>query len=454
MRRYDEGRGELGRVKTPILDFIKAYNKKRSARFHMPGHKGKRFIFNEKYDITEISGADVLYSPSGIILESENNLSSLFGTAHSFYSTEGASLVIRTMLAILKKHSPSCEILATRNAHKSFLYACALLDIEPVFIGDSEGICECLLTKSKLDEYLSKTSKAPMALYVTSPDYLGNLADIKGIGEICKKHGILLLVDNAHGAYLNFLKPNLHPIALGADMVADSAHKTLPTLTGGAYLHISNSAPCEILDGVRDAFSLFASTSPSYLILASLDKTNAYLHSQGIKEFEKCRENVEKCKQKITKLGFSLLCSEPLKICILPNSYGYTGYELSKYLSKHSVECEYADKTHLVLMCTPKNKSADYKRLVSLLSRLERRDGIEFSVPKITACKRELSICNSLFSPSEKVKAEDSENRICASVSVSCPPAIPIVIAGEKITGEHIDALKYYGVDFIDVIKN
>ena len=238
----------------------------------MPGHKGKDFLGFESLDITEIDGADVLYSASGIIKESEEIAASLFGTEKTFFSTEGSSLCIRAMLYLTKRYAARkgerAKILATRNAHKTFITASAILDIDVSF--------------TSLDELFSKAEgEKPTAVYVTSPDYLGNIADIRSISELCEKVGAILLVDNAHGAYLKFLNESRHPIDLGADMCCDSAHKTLPVLTGGAYLHISKSAPKLFSEDAEDALSVFASTSPSYLTLASLDMANKFISEEG-----------------------------------------------------------------------------------------------------------------------------------------------------------------------------
>ena len=213
----------------------------------MPGHKGKPHLGCEAGDITEIDGADVLYSACGIIDESERNASDLFHTAHTFYSTEGSSLAIRAMLALVREQSADDRplILAARNAHKAFVYGCALLDlrVEWLYPQQSHHVCDATITPSQLQKRLAEQTEKPCAVYVTSPDYLGNISDIAGLSAVCDAYGVPLLVDNAHGAYLGFLEPSLHPITLGATICCDSAHKTLPVLTGGAYLHVSSKAP-------------------------------------------------------------------------------------------------------------------------------------------------------------------------------------------------------------------
>ena len=327
-------------MKTPICDFVNEYKKSGKLRLHMPGHKGNAFLGIEDCDITEISGADVLYHADGIIKRSEENASDLFGTAKTVYSAEGSSLAIRAMLYLVRLCGKKPLVAAGRNAHKVFMTACALLDVEIawIFPENRGNMISCEISPAYLDEFLCSSKEKPSAVYITSPDYLGNVADIKGLSAVCKKHGVLLAVDNAHGAYLNFLPENRHPIALGADICCDSAHKTLPVLTGGAYLHISKNAPKEIYDDAENAMSVFASTSPSYLILQSLDGANAYLDNGYREKLADYIKSVDALKEKLSDAGFELLGTEPLKLTVSPKSYGYKGYELADILSVNGLD--------------------------------------------------------------------------------------------------------------------
>ena len=249
----------------------------------MPGHKGKKY----GGDITEIHGADVLYSSKGIIAESQKNAAEMFGSYRTFYSAEGSTLAIKAMLALVTEGKEKRRILAGRNAHKAFIYGCALLDIIPewIFPDTFYDICTCEITPKNVEEALKKCNELPCAVYITSPDYLGVQTDIEGISKVCRAYEVPLLVDNAHGAYTAFLEKSEHPLHLGADMCCDSAHKTLPVLTGGAYLHISENGK-KYACGAQNALALFASTSPSYLILSSLDECNAYFEGDYRKELK------------------------------------------------------------------------------------------------------------------------------------------------------------------------
>ena len=213
-------------MNTPICDFVRDYAAAQPVRLHMPGHKGRGEA--ERLDITEIPGADVLYHPTGIILESERNAAALFGSRRTVYSAEGSSLSIRAMLFLAMQDSlqkgKKPRIAAGRNAHKVFITAAALLNLDVQWLYPETGgdLLSCNITPEGLEEALS-AGEPVTAVYITSPDYLGNVADIAGLSRVCRRHGCLLLVDNAHGAYLRFLPGERHPMAQGADLCCDSA---------------------------------------------------------------------------------------------------------------------------------------------------------------------------------------------------------------------------------------
>lgn len=445
-------------MKTPILDFVKSYQTSDTTRLHMPGHKGYAYLGFEPFDITEIAGADVLSDASGIIDESEKNATSLFGTAHTFYSTEGSSLVIRTMLSLVLSDWDSSErpiILAARNAHKSFLYSCALLDIDVKWLYPEEftSLCSCPITASSVEEALASMDVKPAAVYLTSPDYLGFSQDIEGIAKVCDHFRIPLLVDNAHGAYTKFLEPSRHPIDLGATMCADSAHKTLPVLTGGAYLHISKKSPVSYLELARNSMAVFASTSPSYLILQSLDFCNQYLSAGYKKRLSDCISKVEALKGFLTELGFSILDSEPLKLVIDTLACGYDGEELAKLLRGSHIEPEFADPEYLVLMFTPEITERDHERLRNAFSSIPIREALDKPVFSLSRPDALLSIRQAVFGRRRRVPVTEALGMICAAPCVSCPPAIPILVSGEPITKEAIQLFQYYGVETVEVCQ-
>lgn len=443
-------------MKTPICDFVKNYADSESVRLHMPGHKGVG-AFGEASDITEITGADSLFEANGIIRESEKNASSLFGS-DTFYSTEGSSLCIRAMVYMLslyaKENSVKPLILAGRNAHKTFLSALALTDTDVswIFPKENESYLSCSVTPSELEAIFKSSSEPPIAVYLTSPDYLGNVSDIGAIAKVCHKYGALLCVDNAHGAYLKFLSPSKHPIDLGADICCDSAHKTLPVFTGGAYLHVSANAPSLFLKEAKNALCLFGSTSPSYLILGSLDKANIYLnsHKERLREFIPLLDSL---RDELCKRGYTLIGNEELKITIDAKTYGYYGFELSDILLTQDIVCEFYDRDHLVMMFTPENTKEDIAKVKSALLSIEKKEALisapkEFSVPV-----RAMSVREAVFSPQECLPLCECEGRVLASARIPCPPAVPIAVSGEIIDQNAIETFEYYGIDSCVVVK-
>ena len=541
-------------METPICDFVKEYADNGFSRFNMPVHKGRKFIVCEKYDITEIDGADVLSHAEGIIKKSQENAAKLFGSGASFYSTEGSSQCIKTMLAVVfadyrrkllheKTDKPAnlceaqktdrqeklCEnqdtdarsfyeneiiekteaiperayVLAARNVHKSMIDALALLDLDVEFIypQDADSICVSMVTPADIMEYLEKVSDnteikteeikkildnaqrddiklsdterknicgkenkrnmLPMAVYITSPDYLGNTADIEGISKVCEKYDIPLIVDNAHGAYQAFLDEekygNIHPIKSGAAICCDSAHKTLPVLTGGAYIHVSRKYKERFAPYVASYMTMFGSTSPSYLIMQSLDMCNRYIDEKIRHELSECIGRIEKTKKVLVENNVKIVETEPLKIVIDTAAAGMEGDKLAEEFRKYKIECEYADKYFVVLMITPQNDEKDFERLekwaVETKYKRVAKKKIEPKKLILHRAERVMSIRKAAFSPYRKIKVSDAGGSICASQTIACPPAIPIAVCGERIDQNMISIFEEYGIDYVNVVS-
>lgn len=436
---------------TPICDFVRTYVSSDPMRLHMPGHKGINFLGFEDRDITEIDGADSLYEANSIIQASERNASRLFG-CRTYYSTEGASLCIRAMLYLCmlysKQEGKEPLIAAARNVHSAFIRAAAMLDFDIHWLyGDQRtGYLSCTIDPDKLDNWLSNTAVRPMAVYLTSPDYLGNISDIRTISQICHKYGVLLIVDNAHGAYLKFLPESIHPIDLGADLCCDSAHKTLPVLTGGAYLHISDCAPKLFYQFAKQALAMFGSTSPSYLILQSLDAANKYLDCDCNHKLEAFLAVCEQAKADLLSHGYSFVGNEPLKWTIDAKEFGYMGYEIADYLKKNQVHVEFSDPDYLVMMLSPGLGADGLEKLTEILTVLPKRSPLLAPSPIPMARTRILTPRQAAFAPSEFLPIEQCFGRVLASPSVGCPPAVPIVVCGEQIDENAIACFKYYGI--------
>ena len=512
-------------MKTPIVDFVNEYVAKDTIRMHMPGHKGVSHLGTEAYDITEVKDADVLYHAKGIIAESEANAAAIFRTAKTVYSTEGSSLCIRAMLMLVtmlaRLHGRQRAVIAAgRNAHKTFITAAGLMDADVrwMYAPGSASLVSCRLSAEDIEKHI--ISSNPDAVYITSPDYLGNMADISAIADACHRHGCLLLVDNAHGAYLAVrerkealaaeetdysalgnesvlydINPKTgksqisdgngeslqyeadmdgsdlgkktpaygegqeitstlrHPIALGADLCCDSAHKTLPVLTGGAYLHISHQAPRLCIDAAEQAMSMFATTSPSYLIMQSLDLANKSMTECLPAKLAALEEKIAGLKQKLADAGWMLIGDESIKLTVAPKSCGYTGDELADILRVHNIEPEFSDPDYLVLMPSTDTSDEDMFILGNVLLSIKPRPAIAAKAPIVKPGHAAMSIRDALYAASETVQTEQACGHILAEPGVTCPPAIPIAVCGEIIDDNAIACFRYYGIETVRVVR-
>ncbi len=444
---------------TPICDFVRRYAGSGAVRLHMPGHKGVSRLGCESLDITEIPGADTLYGASGIIAESEAHAAERFGSGLTRYATEGSSQCVRAMLHLARlgwaPASGRPVILAGRNVHQSFVHACALLDLDAAWLMPEGGgsLCACPVSPAQVDAAIRRES--PFAVYLTAPDYLGGSPDLAAIARVCRDHGVPLLVDNAHGAYLKFLTPSRHPLDLGAAMCCDSAHKTLPVLTGGAYLHLSREAAERVGGQADSALALFGSTSPSYLTLQSLDLCNRLLAEGWPERLRETAAAMDDLKDRLAACGYTVFPSDPLRLTLSGQSRGYDGPELADALRRAGLECEYAQRDRVVCMVTPDNPPEDLRTLERTLADLPRRAPRELSAaPPLPAPVRRLTIRQAALADAVAVPLDQAAGRICADPAVSCPPAVPVAVSGEELTPEVLRVFAYYGYPSVRVVRN
>ena len=441
-------------METPVADFVRRYADSGMIRAHMPGHKGKPFLGCETLDITEIQGADSLYEAEGIIRHSESCAGELFGSGRTVYSTEGSSQCIRAMLYLaLTCGNGSRTVVAARNVHRAFVYAAALLDFEIVWLWPerSTSLCGCPVSPDTLERTLAEMPAPPAAVYLTSPDYLGGMADISALAEVCRKHGTLLAVDNAHGAYLRFLGTILSPgwiwrrpvLRFGTQDAAGADRRRVPA-----------HQPCGV--GIspgecKTAMAMFGSTSPSYLTLASLDLCNRYLADGYRDHLREMCGHLEEAQKALTAAGWQIEPSDPLRLTVKAPA-GMTGGALADRLRESGVECEYANPDFLVLMLTPENSAADIERLVYAIGTNDAVYAPQPSLP-LARGERVCSAREALFAPRETIPAAQSLGRVCGAPTVGCPPAIPIAVSGERIGPEALELFRRYGVERVEVLR-
>lgn len=439
--------------------FLKTYTEQNFSRFHMPGHKGNYSPLNQlsvisKYDITEIAGADVLGSPTGILREMEERASSLYGTQYSVISTQGSTLCIQTMLALVA-HKGS-KVLANRNCHVAFIHACTLLNIKPVWLYPayfSQDGFAMHLSAQEIEQEIKKNPDV-VAVYLTSPDYYGQQADIQVIAEICKRHSIPLLVDNAHGAHLKFLETNLHPIALGATMCCDSLHKTLPALTGTALLHVQDKTIT--YSQIKSAMALFASTSPSYLLLLSIDLCLSYLEEKACDDFAIFGKNMIDFKNKCIQIGIDLINNtDSTKLCLWNTCLDIPCDQLEREFWLAKIIPEFIGTETSIFMASPFNHEADFNRLYLFLKKHVRNISIKKKKKSYTMAKamQIYPFNEAMHKEWEEIPASDCLGRISGETRFACPPGIPVVLPGECIQEDIFGFIKKAGNPTINVLK-
>lgn len=426
-----------------LSDFLRAYQQDDMLRCHMPGHKGKSIMpFPEMsaimpYDITEIEGADSLFEASGILLHAEKETAALYGSGAVCYSAGGSTLCIQAMAAKMKAEQRT--VIAGRTVHRSFLHACVLLDLPVRFLfpenGDIiSGTYPLTAYETALQSCTQTGEKA--CVYVTSPDYMGHIADIGALATLCRRYDAPLFVDNAHGAHLAFLKENRHPMALGADFCCDSAHKLLPALTGGAWLHCRRS---EDAPEMKQYMQMFGSTSPSYLIMQSLETASGWI-SSSMEQIRYAAAKAELLRRSLSAYHF--LGEDPFHLTIAAD-----GVKLSELLRKDGIMWEYADRTCLVLLLSPVMTDGELDKIHAVLQSHADHIPPPAVRPHLTALpERVMSLRQAALSVWETVPLSEAEERICGPVQVPCPPAVPLVLSGERLNREWLKLMAFYGI--------
>lgn len=444
---------------TPLKRALDEYIRQDYARLHMPGHKGASISpFGElmAYDVTEVEGTDSLFEDDGPLKEMEEIFTRLYDTKGTVMSAGGSTLCIQAMLRMVAKKEG--RILAGRNIHAAAVNAMALLGLEPVWVYPNRKQEERLIGEISPDEIRSVLEKEKQegtldslcAVYVTSPDYFGVMSDIRSIAQIAHEYGLPLLVDNAHGAHLHFLKEEYHPMQLGADLCCDSLHKTMPALTGAALLHTSDTKYCPQMKG---AMTVFGSTSPNYLIMLSMDSTAAFLMQDGAERIQQTVTRCEELRQKAREKGFVLpQHCDPMRLTLQLAGTGWDAQNFRKLLRKHKIMEEYLSDSGCVLLFSPFNREEDFKRTGALLDEVLIQNQ-PFTAFPIVPSEKVMSLREAFLSPKESVPVEKAEGRIAAQVKITCPPGIPLVMPGERLHKEIIKILKNSGIFVIDVVK-
>lgn len=404
----------------------------------MPGHKGEF-----PSDITEVFGADSLYdtdTSGGIIAASETIAASLFGAKRTCYSCGGSTLAIQAGLAVLK--SQGCKVIAaSRYSHRAFANACAALGLEIKWLYPDEYMSADV-------KYDARALAGADAVFITNIDYYG------GTWKFVKPN-IPVLIDNAHGAYLKFVDKRifgteyLHPLELGFPLMsAESAHKTLPVLTGGAYLHFADGVD---FSRAKEFMSMFGSSSPSYLVLESLDRFNGLI-AENLRTVVNACEAVTALKEDLEACGIPLVKSDPLRITINARECGLTGQEYAASLRFNGVECEMADDNYVVLMFSSVSTLEDCQRAEMAIKFVLTRAPLPLvKYPHIKPAMG-MPMHEALFKERRLVPIEAARGEVCAEMTSVCPPGIPLIFPGEIVDHTTAEILKSRGVNKIHIV--
>lgn len=438
---------------------LSAMAKKDSVNFHMPGHKNrgdnmpwlKEAI---KLDTTETYGADNLLNPDTIIKESLRNIAEIFGAKRSLFSVNG------TTGSIYMAQSVACDpgdtLLVQRDSHKSVYNGAILNRLELDFVYPKYHAGKNIVMDIDPEAIEKKLKENPKikAVMVVYPNYFGITSDLARIADIVHAHNAVLIVDEAHGSHMHF-SDRLPPSALscGADIVLQSTHKTLPSITQTSLIHLGSDRVDRYR--LKRAHSLFQTTSPSYLFMTSIENAVMYMNSnKGRKDLDRLIDRVQKFRREVSELsGFEMLDEADLingldLTRILFRHEGLTGIVLKDELfHSHNINLEMADLYYALALCSINNTQADFDRLYHALHQMadkytQEKMGKEFAVDLIPATVR-VPMYEAYYREKEEIRLEDALGRLAGQQITPYPPGVPMVLPGEEITEVILEKLRY-----------
>lgn len=427
----------------------------------MPGHNGGQGLSSKfrrhafSVDVTEFSETDNLQEPSGILLQSEENAREVFGAKRSFFIVNGSTLGLEA--AILSTTKRGEKLIVDRSCHKAVLSGMILAGVEPVFVEPAFDYENGIYTEILPESIHTALRNNPDAVGVvmTSPNYYGVCSDIQGIAKVVHDADKFLIVDEAHGAHFAF-SPNLPKTALeqGADIVIQSAHKTLPSLGQTAILHIGQTEIPNCCDGVQKNINLIQTSSPSFMLLASLDEAVWRMSTSMKKNLEYIIEGIDNLKSKINSLN-NISCMPKIgsdyditKLVVDFSGIGVSGFHAAEILkSKFGIYTEMADQKNVLFYLTASTSMKDLERIENAITEMSGTA----CMPQIVLDARPLpdlelavDIGEAYFSNCSIVSCEDSLGRISAEIVVCCPPCCPIIIPGQRIDNKILDYIRKY----------
>lgn len=461
---------------SPLEKYFQHYNEKKLLPLHMPGHQRKKDMGTAlpyAYDYTEVEELDNLHAPEGILQEAMNRTAAYYGCPDCFYLVNGSSSGLQAGIFTLLEEGD--EVVVARNCHRSVFYALSLRKAKihfllPEFWEDFS--CFGSVSLKEVERLIREFPKSK-ALIFTSPSYEGVVSDVEAIARLCHENGLSLLVDEAHGAHFSPKRGTSFPesaISLGADLVVQSPHKTLCSLTQSAW--ILGKGQRYSREKLSFYLSVFQTTSPSYPLMLSLEKATTLLETEGEALFSHWKEVMKGFREKTKGLSCFSFLWEKEEACfamdyskIFLRSLGIPELRLGKDLAKllredYGIESEMHSGENLLLMTGPFISEEELDRLFIALKDIERRLGEEKGKPlrskllssalyQISVAENTLQISEGL-KDGEELSLRDGEGRICLEYLSLYPPGIPLLFPGEKLTAEKIqgiEALEKEGIE-------
>ncbi|UWV48493.1 aminotransferase class V-fold PLP-dependent enzyme [Acetivibrio thermocellus] len=450
-------------MNVPIYNALRNYSNSCPTVFHMPGHKlGKGIplsFLRDLYlmDLTEIPGLDSLYCPSGVIKEAQELAAKAFGADKTFFLVNGSTCGIQA--AIITVCKPKDKLIIARDCHKSAVAGMMLSGAVPVYVkpqfNSSFGI-PSIISEKEIEKALAENPDA-VGVYITRPNYYGICSDIKSISELVHSYNKILIVDEAHGAHLKFSE-NLPPssVEYGADICIQSAHKTLPALTQGAYLHVKGSRVD--VEKLEFTLSLLGTTSPSYIIMAHLDIARAIMEETGEENIKRVLAGIEMLSSALSKSGvFKILSDDDIndgeidrtRVVINVRNTGKTGFEFEKILrNQYNIQVEMSDLYNIVCITTVADTPEDIMRLQRAFVELadcpgksggQRKFEKEFKIDCLDIPEQRVEPAAVMHSGFVKRKLYDAVGCVSRTMITPYPPGIPVVCPGEVINGDIVE---------------
>ncbi len=463
----------------PIVEGLIRYIEEKNIRFHMPGHKGKHI--NEDWikhipeiDVTEVNGTDNLHNPQEMILESQKLSARTFGAKKTFYSVNGTTGGLYT--AIVSCTMPRDKVLVQRDCHRSVYNALIFNQLTPVYIYpkyDKKNNINVGLSPRDINDALKK-HKDIKAVIITYPSYYGVCSDIKSIAKIVHKYNKILIVDEAHGSHFAFSKRlPITALKAGADITVQSIHKTLPSFTQSSMIHIGSDRVD--LDRFKKVYSMYQTTSPSYILMASLDYARAYMESLGREKLNKLIDIINRYVPLFKELqGVKIFSKENLdkdsgldfditKILISLYNLNITGTELENILrKKYRIQLEMSDIYYGLAMASVFSEENEINELFLAIKDISKenkhilRKQVHIDIHE-TKPEKYLELYESFNKQTESNSLYKSLGRISGDFIIPYPPGIPLLCPGEKITKQTIyiiKSLEENGVKIIGYDKN